>query len=222
MRKAKDSQLSSLISDAIRELDAYTGTPSTRKHYNAFREAKRAIYALVGDDQQAKGLLRFVNLQTHWNERIQDRRERAAEEAATERLYLEQEERRQRQRKAQAEFLRYEVTRATVNRWLRNGIPEKSWPSVIEALAPDAATLKRWERSGIPEERLREVEKGSAQQLSAIAESTGEYLEEPPGYDLEEPEEYDPSEEHDLEYWEDIASEYAEEYTDYSQFEKLS
>lgn len=49
------------------------------------------------------------------------------------------------------------ATPRTVSRWLREGIPEKTWSKLVDGLAPSPATARRWAKEGIPEARLREL-----------------------------------------------------------------
>lgn len=50
------------------------------------------------------------------------------------------------------------ATPRTVQRWLREGIPERTWEKLVDELAPSPSTARRWRREGvIPEARLREI-----------------------------------------------------------------
>ena len=64
MADKQGTRISQLVRVMIRELDAYKGGTLSRNHYNAFRKAKRELYAMRPDI--APGILKFVVSSTHW------------------------------------------------------------------------------------------------------------------------------------------------------------
>jgi len=115
------------------------------------------------------------------------------------------------------------VKPSTVDRWLRSGIPERSWQRVVRELHPTRGTLRRWERDGIPERTLRRLQLAPAPFEFEVPPQVRRYFQEEPDEPEETAtEEYELGGVYDIDFWEQIAEEYEDIEQPYPLFEKDS
>ena len=118
----------------------------------------------------------------------------------------------------------------TINQWLSEGIPERSWAQVVRELDPSESTARRWEREGIPERTLRRLEDDTPTEspvnydntfLDSL-ESDYEKAIDDDGTDRLA-DEWVPGEIYSLDYWEELAAEIDDDVdNEYAEFEEES
>lgn len=117
----------------------------------------------------------------------------------------------------------YSVTRATVNRWLNQGVGPRTWGNIIRALDPATSTIRRWAREGIPESTLRKLERAPKPKPPKPPPEPLPEIEWPEEDDEEDlADEWIPGVNYDMEYWEELAAQFDEHQNDFEQFEKFS